>query len=744
KDKTEFLIFDLCSNFDYFSQEIPEADPKLPDSLTARLVKARLGLIKLIPTEDPIIENRDLRRSLLDDLHQHVTSMERNNFLVRPHLQQVEEFSQRDRWESLSDPDITTISDTLAPLPNGLPRENRLVKEFDLLCLKLQLSILQQSPDFVTLRDRVRDISHSLEAKRDIPMVKAQLTLIEEVQVESWWEDATLESIEYIRKNLRELVKFIDRQQQNIIYTDFIDELGEITDVNVPIQQTGFSPYQYRKKVETYIRNNENHVAIAKLKRNLPLTEADLDSLETMLFAAEEIESRDRFEQVFGKDLSLKIFIRKLVGLDRQAAKQAFSQYLEGNNYTGNQIRFIETIIDYLTQNGIIDPKLLYEPPFTDLHYEGLDGVFDDSDADNIFSIVCSFNRPRIPNYRKKRGLYQVTFPAQAVSYDEYESTCKLAISRECKPELINKEIVIPGGSSFSSEQLAEVRIVPSCGKLWVEYVYKSEIETAKGLDFRHALGIDPGVSNWLTAVSTKGRSFIVCGRKIKSINQRYNKAVAKYKKGKSDFYWDERLDEITHKRNCQIRDSVNKAARFIINYCLNHDIGNIVFGWGQRIKTSSNLGKRNNQNFIQIPTARLKNRIKELAESLGIIFTETEESYTSKSSFLDGDLLPKYGEKADATEPSSHGGSQAHQAPSQYEFSGKRITRGTYKTVNGWLISADVNGAANILKKVAIQLKLSLAEVGRGILTVPKRYDLSCLKKSYRKRYETRLQPVS
>ena len=400
KDKTEFLIFDLCSNFNYFSQEIPEADPKLPDSLTARLVKARLGLIKLIPTEDPIIENRDLRRSLLDDLHQHVTGMERNNFLVRPHLQQVEEFSQRDRWESLSDRDITTISDTLAPLPNGLPRENRLVKEFDLLCLKLQLSILQQSPDFVTLRaplrgslrDRVRDISHSLEAKRDIPMVKAQLTLIEEVQVESWWEDATLESIEYIRKNLRELVKFIDRQQQDIIYTDFIDELGEITDVNVPIQQTGFSPYQYRKKVETYIKNNENHLAIAKLKRNLPLTEADLDSLETMLFAAEEIESRDRFEQVFGKDLSLKIFIRKLVGLDRQAAKQAFSQYLEGNNYTANQIRFIETIIDYLTQNGIIDPKLLYEPPFTDLHYEGLDGVFDDFDADNIFSIVCSFN----------------------------------------------------------------------------------------------------------------------------------------------------------------------------------------------------------------------------------------------------------------------------------------------------------------------------------------------------------------
>ncbi len=353
-------------------------------------------------------------------------------------------------------------------------------------------------------------------------------------------------------------------------------------------------------------------------------------------------------------------------------------------------------------------------------------------------------DRPRIPNYRKKRGLYQVAFPAQAVKYDEYEGICQLAISRECKPELINKEIVIPGGSGFSSEQLAEVRIVPSCGQLWVEYVYKSEIKTAKGLDFRQALGIDPGVTNWLTAVSTKGKSFIVCGRKIKSINQRYNKAVAKYKKSKSDFYWDERLDEITHKRKCQMRDAVNKAARFIINYCLNHGLGNIVFGWGQGIKTSSNLGKRNNQNFVQIPTARLKNRIKELAESVGIVFTQTEESYTSKSSFLDGDLLPKYGEKADATEPSSHGGSHAHQAPEQYEFSGKRLTRGIYATEKGWLISADANGAANILKKATIQLRISLAEVGRAALALLKRYDLNCLSKSYRKRYETRLQPVS
>ena len=157
-------------------------------------------------------------------------------------------------------------------------------------------------------------------------MVKQQLPLIEEVQHETWWSDVTPMMIESVRVKLRDLVKFIDRQQQTIVYTDFKDELGEITEVDVPIQQTGFSPYQYRKKVEAYIREHQNHIAIYKLKRNIPLTDGDLTELEVMLFSADEIESRERFEEVYGKDMSLKLFIRKIVGLDRNAAKQTFAQ----------------------------------------------------------------------------------------------------------------------------------------------------------------------------------------------------------------------------------------------------------------------------------------------------------------------------------------------------------------------------------------------------------------------------------
>ena len=336
-------------------------------------------------------------------------------------------------------------------------------------------------------------------------------------------------------------------------------------------------------------------------------------------------------------------------------------------------------------------------------------------------------NKPRIPNYRTSGGMYQVAFTAQNSDYDDVAGSCRLSISRENKNELLLKEIIILSGSQFKSEQLSEVRIVPSNGHLWAEFVYKVESVKADGLDYSQAIGIDPGVTNWLSVLSTKGKSFIVCGKKIKSINQRYNKAVANYKKGKSDFYWDDCLAQLTHKRNCRVRDFINKAARFVINYCLNHGIGNIVFGWGQGVKTESNLGKKNNQNFIQLPTARLKNRIKELAESVGMIFTETEEAYSSKSSFLDNDLVPKYGEK-----------------PKGYKFSGRRVKRGLYRSSKGYLVNADLNGAGSILRKVATQLNICLAEVGKAALTLPKRYHLHLMRRSYRKNGEMCLQTIS
>ncbi len=317
-------------------------------------------------------------------------------------------------------------------------------------------------------------------------------------------------------------------------------------------------------------------------------------------------------------------------------------------------------------------------------------------------------DKPSLPNYRKRGGLAAVTFPRQALNYKDgyfYPS-----VSRETKPHLIT-EIALHLPEFIDSDWVKEVTVRPYFGELWIDWMIddgKQPIEINPNLDYTQAWSFDHGGNNWLTGVSTLGTSFIIDGKKLRSMNQGYARLVAKYKQGKSEFYWDENLDTIQRKRNLQMRDTINKAARFIINRCVNDKVGNLVIGWNEGQKIGSDMGKRNNQNFVPIPTGRLIERLKQLCPEYGIKLTVTEESYTSKASFLDDDFLPKYGEK-----------------PKGWKPSGERIERGTYKTQKGFLVNADCNGAANILKKVATQLGLVLVKVGRACLTVPHRYDV-------------------
>ncbi|MFM7577458.1 MAG: RNA-guided endonuclease InsQ/TnpB family protein, partial [Microcystaceae cyanobacterium] len=337
-------------------------------------------------------------------------------------------------------------------------------------------------------------------------------------------------------------------------------------------------------------------------------------------------------------------------------------------------------------------------------------------------------NRPSMPSYRTKGGLAPLCYPSQAVQFNIETGQCRLPVSQELGEDIKDligaKEVWINGCYGIKPEQIKEVRILPKNQELYVEYVYRFGNDgpsCSLDLDPHQALGIDHGINNWLTCVSSLGKSFIIDGRKAKSVNQWYNKRVAELKTGKSQGYWSPELARMTEKRNRFMRDVVNKAARFIINHCLENRIGTIVFGWNEGQKKGANLGSQNNQSFVQIPTGRLKERLRELCDVHGIQFLDTEESYTSKTSFVDNDFLPTFGEKPDRWEPS-----------------GKRVKRGQYKTAQGFLINSDCNGAANIMRKVATQLGISLAKVGRAVLNLPKRYDLfSSLKRSYRQRCE-------
>ena len=164
----------------------------------------------------------------------------------------------------------------------------------------------------------------------------------------------------------------------------------------------------------------------------------------------------------------------------------------------------------------------------------------------------------------------------------------------------------------------------------------------------------------------------------------------------------------MTRKRNHQMRDGINKAAKLIVDHAIQNGLGTIVCGWNEGFKANSNMGRVNNQKFVQMPLAKLRDRVKQLCAVNGLRFETTEKAYTSKASFLDGDSLPKYGEKPDG-----------------WKASGKRVKRGLYQSYDGSRVNADLNGAANILKKVASNLGIDLSRVSRRSLTTVARIKL-------------------
>jgi putative transposase len=307
--------------------------------------------------------------------------------------------------------------------------------------------------------------------------------------------------------------------------------------------------------------------------------------------------------------------------------------------------------------------------------------------------------KPKFPGYRVSGGMNKVSFCAD---FKLVGSLIRMPLGGLCKAWFGLSKFFVPMPSNLNFEDIRQVRIVPKNGCFYAEYVYGLDA-IPNDLDPSKVLGVDHGMNNWLTCVSNIGTSFIVDGLHLKSLNQGYNKRVAKLMSGKPNGFWSKRLEGLTEKRNRQMRDAVNKAARIVVGHCIENSIGTLVFGWNKGQKDGASMGKKTNQKFVQIPTAKLKERIKQLCEINKIVFIETEESYTSKASFLDADSLPVYGEK-----------------PEGWKSSGKRVKRGLFRSAMNFYINADCNGAANIIRKVATKLELCLSGVSRGSLTSP------------------------
>ncbi|WCB31945.1 transposase [Fusobacterium nucleatum] len=271
-----------------------------------------------------------------------------------------------------------------------------------------------------------------------------------------------------------------------------------------------------------------------------------------------------------------------------------------------------------------------------------------------------------------------------------------------------HEEITIKLPPVLKGKKIKEIRIIPKQHSRYFEIQYTYEIEKIqRELNKKNGLGIDLGIDNLCTCVTNNGETFIIDGRKLKSINQYYNKINAKLQSIKDKQKIERttlRQKRIARKKNNHIEDYLSKVARIIINYCLNNDIGRIVLGYNEDFQRNSNIGSINNQNFVNIPYGKLRDKLIYLCKLYGIEFKLQEESYTSKASFFDGDEIPIYDKEN----------------PQEYIFSGKRIKRGLYQTSVGKLINADCNGALNILRKSKV-VDLSIL-YNRGELNTPKR----------------------
>ena len=266
-------------------------------------------------------------------------------------------------------------------------------------------------------------------------------------------------------------------------------------------------------------------------------------------------------------------------------------------------------------------------------------------------------------------------------------------------------EITIP--PVLLDKKVKEIRILPKANARYfeIQYIYETEC-IRRNLNTQNALALDLGVNNLVTAVSSTGKSFIVDGRRLKSINQWFNKENARLHSIKDKQHFGKkptnRQKAIARDCNNKVNDYMNKAARMIIDYCINNDIGTLIAGYNVTFQRNSHIGKQNNQNFVNIPYSRLRDKLAYMCELNGITYVEQEESYTSKASFWDKDNIPVYN----------------NDNPKEYEFSGNRVHRGLYETANGKTFNADINGALNIMRKSSV-VDMNIL-YGRGEVDTP------------------------
>ena len=385
KDKDKFYIFDFCGNFEFFRMSKGNANA------SARSLQGALFSLKAqmaFKLQDAVYKTDELsafRQTLVDDMVRKVSELNQNNFAVKQHLKFVELYTSPNRYQSLSYEDTLMMQQELAPLLLPEPDDPKALR-LDALLYGMELAHLAGLPYNRAHHDLLQK-AEALSKIANVPEIEAQSALLEKILHTDYVENTGVDELEKIRKALRDLMKYITNEQ-SAYETGFGDEILSIEWKQSELENDDLQNYKMR--AEFYVRQHQNELAIAKLKMNVPLTDSDITQLEEILWS--EVGTKQDYEAEYGKK-PLGEFIREIVGLDMNAAKEAFSAYLTNVNLDSRQIYFVNQIVEYIVHNGMMkDMSILQEAPFidqgsiievfTDLSvWKGIKGVIDTINA---------------------------------------------------------------------------------------------------------------------------------------------------------------------------------------------------------------------------------------------------------------------------------------------------------------------------------------------------------------------------
>lgn len=403
KDKERFLIFDLCGNFEFFDQNPFGIETSTQKSLTEIVFGLKLDLAQSLKDTKfkTDIDLQEYRTVLLDSLFEDISKLEQDRFDVKMKIKTVLDYgNNRELWNHLDKKDVKIIKDVLAPLVKPKKGDTDLARFYDRLLFTLISKRLTtpNTMEFITYYkvpiSKVAILSKKLLKKTTIPEVKSAEDIIKQPLEENFWKTDGIGHLEKIRIRIRELVKYIDPTDEKYVTTDFKDKLYK-NKVKVKdfAESNGESESPFPNNVhrlEEIIRENNENMTIRRITLGEQITKEELKSLESILFT--NGLDKSSIEQELGSTLDLVEFIVSLMGLSSISVDQAFAQFINDYQLSSVQIQFLDTIKLFLTKNGKIDPLKLYDSPFKNFHSLGVDGVFNDEQANKIFKIIEGVN----------------------------------------------------------------------------------------------------------------------------------------------------------------------------------------------------------------------------------------------------------------------------------------------------------------------------------------------------------------